>query len=181
MDAYNKGLTEVALARMEACARNGDPVACYLAAVWCSNGEGAKPDSERAQQWLIQLEQLAQGGDLEAQWEIGQHYRFGDLLPLDIARANYWLERAAEAGYPEAQHHLAWFVETGQYGYPVDQKTSESWYQRAFEQRHPETLYRFAIRQLREAQTRDEAIALLREAAERGFSQAAELLRSILH
>jgi TPR repeat protein len=120
MNAYDSGYAEEALILMEACARNGDPVACYLAALWCSNGEGTRADEERAQHWMMHLEQIAHGGDLEAQWEIGQHYRFGDLFPLDLGRANYWLERAAEGGYGEAQHHLAWFYETGQYGYPVD-------------------------------------------------------------
>ena len=51
---------------------------------------------------------------------MGQNYRFANLLPLNIGRANYWLERAAEGGHAEAQHHLAWYYETGQYDYSIN-------------------------------------------------------------
>ena len=94
MDAYNDDRTELALRLMEECARQGDPVACYMAALWYRNGEGTRVDMKRSAQWLARLEQLAERDDAEAQWELGQHYRFGDLLPLNIKRANYWLERA---------------------------------------------------------------------------------------
>lgn len=181
MDAYNADRPELALGLMEECARQGDPVACYMTALWYRKGEGTRPDVDRSAVWSARLEELAQLGDLEAQWEVGQHYRFGDLLPLNITRANHWLERAAEGGYGEAQHHLAWYFQTGQYGYPLDLEAAETWYSRAFEQGHPETLYLFAIRRFHDGQPTDEALRLLRESAEKGFKQAAEILRSYSH
>ena len=181
MDAYNENKSELALRLMEACALSGDALACYMAALWRRNGEGAPVDAEQSEKWLTRLEELAYQGNITAQWELGQQYRFGDLLPLDVQRANYWLERAAESGCGAAQHHLGWFYETGQYEYPVDPKAAELWYQRAFAQEYPETLYLYAIRKFRDGRPTDEAISLLRKAAAMGFTQAVDLLRSYTH
>lgn len=181
MAAYDRNDGELALRLMEDCARNGDPVACYMAALWRRNRQDSSADKKRSEEWMARLEQLAEQGNGEAQWEFGQLYRFGDLIQSDIDKANFWLERAAENGFADAQHHLAWFFETGQYGYPVDSKAAEKWYHRALEQQHPETLYLFAVKQFREGRPTEEAIELLRRAADLGFAQAAEILRSYTH
>lgn len=181
MSAYDEDRNEDALRLMENCAELGDPVACYLTALWYRNGEGIPTDLQRSGEWLRRLEKLADHGNVEAQWEVGQHYRFGDLLPLNIGRANRWLEAAAENGWGEAQHHLAWYLETGQYGYAEDKQAAEQWYQRAFEQEHPETLYTFALRELKGGRVTEKAIALLKRAAKKGFKQAAQVLRERTH
>lgn len=181
MAAYDSDNEPLALRLMEQSAEAGDPVACYTTALWYKNGEGAPADSKRCAYWMQRLEQLAEGDNLEAQWEISCKLRWGVMLPLSIERANNWLERAAEGGYGEAQHHLAWYYETGQYDYPVDNAAAESWYRRAFEQGHPETLYLFAIRQFRDGQPTDAAMELLREAATKGLKQAEHVLRSYVH
>src|SRR5262245_58331328 len=120
IDAFDGGDAKLALQLMEKCAEQDDPVACFTVALWYRNGEGAAVDIKRSAQWLARLEQLAEQGTTEAQWELGQHYRFGNVLPQDIGRANHWLERAAEGGFSDAQHHLGWYLESGQYGYAVD-------------------------------------------------------------
>ena len=68
-------------------------------------------------------------------------------------------------GCGEAQHHLAWYCEFGQYDYLVDKVAAERWYQKAFEQGHPETLYLFAIRQFKEGRPTETALELLRKAS----------------
>ena len=181
IDAYDTGNAELALHLMEKCAEQNDPVACFTVALWYRNGEGAVVDTKRSAQWLTRFERLADEGNTEAQWEIGQHYRFGNLLPQNIQRANYWIERSAEGGYAEAQHHLAWYFETGQYGYLVDHDAAETWYRRAFMQEHPETLYTFACRKFCNGLPTEEALMLLRKAAEKGFKQATEVLHSFTH
>jgi uncharacterized protein len=181
MDAYDSGNTAHALHLMEKCAEQDDPVACFMVALWYRNGEGTPADIKRSAQWLSRLETLADEGSAEAQWEIGQHHRFGNLFPKDIRRANYWLERSAESGYAEAQHHLAWCLETGQYGYSINRDAAETWYRRAFMQEHPETLYTFACRKFLNGRPTEEAMMLLKKAAEKGFKQAAEVLRSFAH
>lgn len=179
--AYDSDNASLALRLMERCAEAGDPVACYTTALWYKNGEGTPADSRRCTYWMEHLEQLAEDGNLEAQWEMSCKLRWGVMLPLNIARANHWLERAAEGGYGEARHHLAWYYEYGQYDYPVDKAAAESWYQRAFEQGHPETLYLFAIRQFKDGKPTEAALELLRKAADKGFKQAGHVLRSVTH
>lgn len=181
MRAYDNGDTRTALHLMEECASNGDPVACFTVALWYSGEDGVPTDKARSNQWLAELERLAEDGSVEAQWELGQHYRFGNVLAQSTERANSWLERAAEGGYGEAQHHLAWYFETGQYGYPIDANAAEAWYRRAFEQEHPETLYRFALKQFQHGRPSDEAIRLLKKAADKGLRQAKDVLVSYTH
>lgn len=181
MAAYDSDDESLALRLMEQCAEGGDPVACYMTALWYSNGEGAPADSRRSAYWLQRLEQLAKEGNLVAQYELSGMHRWGDLLPLNVELANHWLERSAEGGYGEAQHHLAWYYEFGEYGYPVDRAAAESWYRRAFERGHPETLYLFALRQFKDGKPTEPALDLLRKAADKGFKQAEHVLRSVTH
>lgn len=181
MLAYDEGREREAFELMEACASNGDPVACYLTAWWSFQGEGIRPDAERSKKWLQALVELAESGQPEAQWELSCKYRWGSLFPVDIPNANHWLERAAESGWGEAQHHLAWYLESGQYGYAVDRPAAEGWYRRAFEQGHPETLYTFALREFQNGKITENAIALLTQAAEKGFQQAAHVLHQYTH
>lgn len=181
MAAYDSDNEPLALRLMEQCAEAGDPVACYTTALWYKNGEGAPADSRRSAYWMQRLEQLAEGGNLEAQWEMSCKFRWGVMLPLSIESANNWLERAAEGGCGEAQHHLAWYYEFGEYDYPVDKAAADSWYQRAFEQGHPETLYLFAIRQFKDGKPTEPALELLRKAADKGFMQAEHVLRTHTH
>lgn len=181
MDAYDNDQPERALLLMEECAQEGDPVACFTAALWHENGEGTPANSTRRAYWMQRLVTLAEQGDLEAQWELSGKFRWGNLLPTSYERANYWLERSAEGGYGEAQHHLAWYYETGQYDYATDNIAAAKWYQRAFEQENPETLYLYAVRLFRDGQPTDEAIQLLKKAAEKGFKQAEYVLNSHTH
>jgi uncharacterized protein len=181
MDAYDNDELEIAARLMEECAEQGDPVARFTMALWNRDGDGVPINLERSKHWLVLFEELAEQGNLEAQWELCQHYRFGNLFELNIERANYWLERAAEADYGEAQHHLAWYFESGQYGYPIDPQAAASWYQRAFEQECPETLYLFAMRQFLNGKPTEAALDLLRKAADKGFKQAAHVLHDVTH
>jgi TPR repeat protein len=179
--AYDNGNALEALRLMEECAGAGDPVACFTAALWYCGEEGIPADPIRSKQWLVRLEKLAEEGNHEAQWELGQQHRFGNLLAKSVERANYWLERSAEGGYGDAQHHLAWYFETGQYGYPLDQAAAADWYQRAFQQGNPETLYLFAMRQFKDGLPTEEAIRLLRIASDKGLKQAEHALAACTH
>ena len=181
MAAYNSDNESEALRLMEECAETGEPTACFTMALWCAGKEGMPLDQARSSRWLERFKELAENGSLEAQWDLGQNLRFGNLVPRDIEQANEWLERAAEGGYGEAQHQLAWYYETGQYGYPIDNLAAQSLYQKAFEQEHPETLYLYAIRLFRDGQPTEDAIKLLRKAADKGFKQAEHVLRSYTH
>lgn len=181
MQCYDDGKDQEAFELMEACAGNGDPVACYLAAWWSFNGEGVSPDIERSKKWFQSLVELADSGHPEAQWELSCKYRWGNLVPADVESANHWLECAAANGWGEAQHHLAYYLETGQYGYAVNREDAEEWYRRAFEQDNPETLYTFALREFKDGKLTEKAISLLTRASDKGFRQAAHVLREFRH
>jgi TPR repeat protein len=177
-DAYDCGDVSKAIAKMEACAESGEPKACFTLALWYNHGEGVRRNEALCQYWLAMLEQLAEDGNLEAQWDLGQYHRFGDVIEYDLDQANAWLRRAADGGHPEAQHHLGWFDETGQYGFPTDLRLAEHWYQRALASENPETMYMFAMRQIAPGELRDDAECLLRRAAQRGFVPAIEFLKA---
>lgn len=49
---------------------------------------------------------LAEKGDADAAFNLGQAYRLGKGVPLDLARAQDWLERAARKGHVDAQSTL---------------------------------------------------------------------------
>ena len=53
-----------------------------------------------------QLEQLAEDGDIHAQYFMGELYRDGPLLPPDWVMARYWFDKAAKQGYAAAQYAL---------------------------------------------------------------------------
>ena len=49
---------------------------------------------------------LAEKGDSDAQFNLGQAYRLGRGVTVDLAQAKAWLERAAKAGHLDAQTTL---------------------------------------------------------------------------
>lgn len=49
---------------------------------------------------------LANKGDADAAFNLGQAYRLGKGVPLDLAQAQGWLERAARKGHTDAQSTL---------------------------------------------------------------------------
>ena len=49
---------------------------------------------------------LAEGGDADAAFNLGQAYRLGRGVPLDLAAAQTWFERAAGKGHLDAQTTL---------------------------------------------------------------------------
>ena len=54
-----------------------------------------------------EMERLAEGGDMYAQYLMGKLWRDGPLLMPDGVNARYWFERAAEQGHLVAQYALA--------------------------------------------------------------------------
>ena len=49
---------------------------------------------------------LAQAGDADAAFNLGQAYRLGRGVPVDLAQAQSWLEKSANAGHLDAQTTL---------------------------------------------------------------------------
>ena len=50
---------------------------------------------------------LAEGGDADAQFNLGQAYRLGRGVPLDLAAATIWFERAAREAAISTRRQLS--------------------------------------------------------------------------
>jgi hypothetical protein len=82
---------------------------------------------------LREWEPLAQQGNADAQYNLGQMFRRGLGVPQDYKTAVTWYRRAAEQGYASAQFNLGLMYDEG-LGVPQDYKTAVKWYSRAADQ-----------------------------------------------
>ncbi|MFL6760730.1 SPOR domain-containing protein [Sphingomonas sp.] len=78
---------------------------------------------------------LAEGGDADAQFNLGQAYRLGRGVPLDLAAAKIWFERAARSGHLDAETTLGLLVfQNG------DRAEGLKWLKQAADQGEPRAL-----------------------------------------
>lgn len=75
---------------------------------------------------LGQWRPLAARGNADAMFNIGQAYRLGRGMPIDLGQAEDWYTRAAQLGHVDAQTQLGMML--FQNGYP---RTAVSWLKRA--------------------------------------------------
>ena len=78
---------------------------------------------------------LAEGGDADAQFNLGQAYRLGRGVQLDLSAARVWFERAARSGHVDAETTLG--LLTFQNG---DRVTGLKWLKAAADQGEPRAL-----------------------------------------
>lgn len=76
------------------------------------------------------LQQLAERGNADAQFELGIRYLGGEGMPKDEKKAAEWLTRAAEKEKLEAMNALGTMNEEG-VGFPKDEKKAFEWYEKA--------------------------------------------------
>ncbi|MGB1111279.1 MAG: tetratricopeptide repeat protein, partial [Gammaproteobacteria bacterium] len=84
-------------------------------------------------QELTLLQRAAEGGNVEAQWQLGLLYASGQGMPLDYVTAARWIQSAAEQGFTRAQSVLAWLFANG-LGVDQDDAAAGRWYLAAAEQ-----------------------------------------------
>ena len=75
-----------------------------------------KSDHENAQKKLIEL---AECGDMNAQYELGKKYRYGnedENIEKDVGMARYYFEKAAYQGHEWAAYTLGQMYEMGEFG-----------------------------------------------------------------
>jgi TPR repeat protein len=78
---------------------------------------------------------LAEAGDADAQFNLGQAYRLGRGVPLDLAAAKIWFERAARKGHLDAETTLGLLVfQNG------DRAEGLKWLKQAADQGEPRAL-----------------------------------------
>jgi uncharacterized protein len=78
---------------------------------------------------------LAEAGDADAQFNLGQAYRLGRGVPLDLPAAKLWFERAARSGHVDAETTLGLLVfQNG------DRPQGLKWLKQAADQGEPRAL-----------------------------------------
>jgi hypothetical protein len=78
---------------------------------------------------------LAEKGDADAQFNLGQAYRLGKGVPLNLGAAQTWFERAASSGHLDAETTLGLLLfQNG------DRATGLKWLRRAAEQGEPRAM-----------------------------------------
>jgi len=79
------------------------------------------------------FKKLAEQGDVNAQFNLGNMYRVGQGVPRDEQQAVAWYRKAAEQGDADAQTNLGNMYRVGQ-GVPRDEQQAAVWYRKAAEQ-----------------------------------------------
>ena len=76
---------------------------------------------------LREWKPLAEQGDSDAQFNLGQMYYYGRGVPRNYKTAVKWFRLAAEQGDADAQYNLGAMHENGR-GVLQDDKTAVKWY-----------------------------------------------------
>jgi TPR repeat protein len=81
----------------------------------------------------VPIQEAAEQGDVEAQYELGICYGNGDGVEKDYAKAVYWWRHAAERGHAKAQYNLGIFYYQGM-GVEKNEEEGLKWLRKAAEQ-----------------------------------------------
>ncbi len=117
---------------------------------------------------------LAEQGDAQAQFYLGDMYTRGLGVAKDDAQAFHWYRKAAEQGVALAQHFLGVLYINGQ-GIAKDDAEAARWYRQSAEQGFARAQYDLALMyETGRGVQKDkvEALRWLRKAAENGFDSA---------
>ena len=95
---------------------------------------------------MIETQSLsqAQNGNIEAQYDLGIRYLFGDGLEKNPATAVHWLKKAAEQGHNHAQYLLGNCYSKGE-GVTQNQTEAIYCYEKASENGHDLAQYRLGV------------------------------------
>jgi cell division septation protein DedD len=120
---------------------------------------------------------LAEAGDADAQFNMGQAYKLGRGVPSDLKLAQTWYEKAAQQGHEEAQANLGLILfQNGQ------REAAMPWIRKAADNGDPRARYVLATSLFNgDFATRDvpRAYALMTRAAAEGLPQASTSLSQI--
>src|SRR4051794_39398400 len=120
---------------------------------------------------------LAEGGDADAQFNLGQAYRLGRGVTINLGAARTWFERAAAKGHVDAQTTLGLLLfQNG------DQAQGLKWLKQAAEQGEPRALLVYGTALYNgDGVTQDKVLgyAYVSRAAELGLAPAKETLAQL--
>lgn len=130
------------------------------------------------QNWLDDLEEsakthlaAAEGGNLDAQFELSIYFTQGLGVGEDPKAARRWLERAAEGNHPRALYNMASSYATGSHG-ELDTAKATDYYERAAALGHGRAAATLAVMILTDEieGTREKAVEWLDLADENGYA-----------
>ncbi len=120
---------------------------------------------------------LAESGDADAQFNLGQAYRLGRGVPINLAAAKTWFERAARTGHLDAQTTLGLLLfQNG------DQAQGLTWLKQAAEKGEPRALLVYGTALYNgDGVTQDRVLgyAYVSRAAAQGLAPAKETLAQL--
>jgi len=120
---------------------------------------------------------LADRGDADAEFNLGQAYRLGRGVPINLAMAKNWFSKAAEAGHLDAQTTLGLLLfQNG------DQAGGIKWLRRAADQNEPRALLVYGTALYNGdgvSQDRILGYAYITRAAEQGLAPAKDTLDQV--
>jgi uncharacterized protein len=127
------------------------------------------------------LEQRANAGDAQSQFELGKAYEDGKGVAQDDARAVEWFRKSADQGNAQAQNSLGVMYGLGR-GVTRDREEAVRWYRKAAKQGSADGIYNVAISYYNGEGTEanmNDAAAWMMLASRKGDAQATEALKHI--
>ena len=94
---------------------------------------------------LKEIQPLADGGYVFAQYHLGHMYRNGWGVPQSYKEAFKWYVLAADKGLADAQDNLGNIYQYGEIGVPQSYKKAISWYILAAKQGHASAQYKLGL------------------------------------
>jgi len=120
------------------------------------------------------LRELAEQGDVTAQYKLGTAYEDGSCVPIDNGKAVFWYRKVAEQGDGDAQNDLGVMYLTGE-GVPEDKTQAAFWFRKAAEQGIATAQNNLGVRYLNGdgiPEDKAQAAFWFRKAAEQGLAAA---------
>jgi hypothetical protein len=127
ISAFKEGDYKLALTKLKPYADSGDPLAQLVIGDMYAEGLGVPYDEVQASIWYRRAE-CGRKDKLTGRAEYGKALRYlSNESWHDATKAARWLQRAAEAGHPEAQRLLSDEKQLAQKGLKIDPAVSEYW------------------------------------------------------
>ena len=99
--------------------------------------EAAAPPPNGHQQSVAELQQRAEAGNVEAQYNLAVRYSSGRGVPQNDAEALTWFRKSAESGHAPAQVTLGLIYREGSRGVKKDPEHAVDWFRKAANQGDP--------------------------------------------
>lgn len=110
-------------------AKKGDVAAqCELASFYATDETFGLKDEAKAVEWYTQA---AEGGEAEAQYNLGLMILSGQGTEKDLKKGIGWIEKAVRHGYKLAAHVLSIIYREGMYGVKPNSLKAAYWNQKA--------------------------------------------------